>query len=112
VKFLPPEAFLSRRDVAILGAKRSYRRASPPGRYASLLMAGCQDTEFSYDAYFNDRPNGAFTYVALRALKTLPATATYSRWHQLIRRSLPSSQYPQSPNLFGSRSMKAWKALK
>lgn len=112
VKFLPPQAFLGRRELAMLGAKRSYRRASPPGRYASLLMAGCQDTEYSYDAYFNNRPNGAFTFVALRALKNLPATATYSRWQQLIRRSLPSQQYPQAPNLFGSKSMKAWKVLK
>jgi metacaspase-1 len=112
VKFLPPEAFLSRRELAVLGSRRSYRRASPPGRYASLLMAGCQDTEYSYDAWFNNRPNGAFTFVALRALKALPANATYSKWHQAIRKSLPSQQYPQAPNLFGSSTMKAWKALK
>ena len=53
--------FLSRREDAKLGLPRALRRSSPPGRYALLLMAGCQDTEYSYDAWFQSRPNGAFT---------------------------------------------------
>lgn len=71
-----------------------------------LLMAGCQEgpDHYSYDANFNNRPNGAFTYVALRALKALPARATYRDWHAAIRRSLPSSDYPQKPQLVGTRS--------
>jgi hypothetical protein len=71
-----------------------------------LLMAGCQEgpDHYSYDANFNNRPNGAFTYYALRALKTLPARATYRDWHAAIRRSLPSSDYPQKPQLVGTKS--------
>ena len=56
-------------------------------------------------------PNGAFTFVALRALKSLPAAATYSDWYKAIRKLLPSQQYPQTPNLYGSTSMKRWKVL-
>ncbi len=111
VRFLPPGAFLSARKAARLGARRAIRSSSPPGRYAALLMSGCQDTEYSYDAYFRGRPNGAFTFVALRALSRLPAKATYADWFKAIRRALPSQQYPQSPNLYGSSSMKKWKAL-
>ncbi len=111
VRFLPPAVYLPRREVAKLGVRRCLRRSSPPGRYASLLLAGCQDTEYSYDAYFEGRPNGAFTFVALRALEALPAGATYSQWFRLIRQSLPSQQYPQTPNLYGSKSMKQWKVL-
>ncbi len=111
VRFLPPGAFLSQREVAKLGVRRALRPSSPPGRYAGLLMAGCQDTEYSYDAYFQGRPNGAFTFVALRALSKLPAKATYMDWFKAIRRLLPSQQYPQSPNLYGSQSMKKWKVL-
>jgi hypothetical protein len=55
--------------------------------------------------------NGAFTYAALAALKHLPATATYRDWFDRIRKALPSPQYPQSPNLFGSEVMKAWPVL-
>lgn len=111
VRFLPPSAFLSKREAARLGERRSIRRSSPPGRDAGLLLSGCQDVEYSYDAYFRGRPNGAFTWVALRALAKLPARATYSDWYAAIRRALPSQQYPQTPNLYGSRAMKGAKVL-
>ena len=111
VRFLPPRVFLSARSASKLGNRRALRPSSPPGRYASLLMSGCQDTEYSYDAYFRDRPNGAFSFVALYCLESLPANATYTQWHRAIRSMLPSQQYPQSPNLFGSSSMRRWKAL-
>ena len=74
-------------------------------------MSGCLDAEYSYDAWFNGKPNGAFTFVALRALKKLSANATYKDWYKAIRQTLPSQQYPQTPNLFGSTSMKLWKVL-
>jgi hypothetical protein len=71
-----------------------------------LLMAGCEEgpDHYSYDATFNNRSNGAFTHYALKALKTLPAQATYRDWHAVIRRSLPSTNYPQKPQLMGTRS--------
>jgi len=87
------------------------RPSSPPGRYASLLLSGCQDTEYSYDAYFRGRANGAFTFVALSALKALSPKATYRDWFKAIRKALPSQQYPQSPNLYGSTNMKQWKVF-
>jgi metacaspase-1 len=111
VRFLPPATFLSKRELSKLGIRRSLRRSNPPGRYAALLMAGCQDTEYSYDAAFEGRPNGAFTFVATRALAGLSAKATYKHWYQAIRKALPSQQYPQSPNLYGTSRMKAWKTL-
>lgn len=111
VRFLPPQVFLSRRDASMLSLRRAARPSSPPGRNASLLMSGCQDIEYSYDAWFQGRPNGAFTFVALRALPKLTARATYADWHTAIRKSLPSQQYPQAPNLFGSSAMKAWTVL-
>ena len=111
VRFLPPSTFLSKKDNDKFGLRRAIKASSPPGRYAGLLMAGCQDTEYSYDASFNGRPNGAFTFVALETLKKLKPNATYSDWFKAIKTKLPSQEYPQSPNLFGSASMKKWKAL-
>lgn len=111
VRFLPPEVYLGRSALVRLGSRRALKPSSPPGRYASLLLSACQDTEYSYDAWFNSRPNGAFTYVALEALKKLPAEATYRDWHRAIRAVLPSQQYPQTPNLYGSKEMKGWIAL-
>jgi uncharacterized caspase-like protein len=111
VRFLPPGVFLSKRESAKLGARRAFRPSSPPGRYAALLMAGCQDTEYSYDAYFEGRPNGAFSFVALRVLESLGPEATYLDWFKAVRKTLPSQQYPQTPNLYGSKSMKRWKVF-
>jgi metacaspase-1 len=111
VRFLPPATFLAKKQVARLGERRAMRQSSPPGRYAGLLIAGCQDTEYSYDAFFKGRPNGAFSFVALKALAKLPAGATYQDWFKKIRTMLPSRQYPQTPNLYGSSSMKKWKVF-
>ena len=72
-----------------------------------LLLAGCQDTEYSWDTRFGGRPNGAFTYYALKTLKTLPANASYATWFSRIRDYLPSSRLPQHPQILGSSRMRS-----
>ena len=69
-----------------------------------VLLAGCKEgpNNYSYDASMNGRPNGAFTYYALKTLKTLKPEATYADWHKAIVKYLPSASYPQSPQLFAS----------
>ncbi len=111
VRFMPPATFLKGRPLARLGSMHNFRRSSAPGRYAGLLISGCQDTEYSYDAWFNGRPNGAFTFVALRELRKLKKGATYRQWFDAMRAALPTQQYPQSPNLYGTRNMKKWKVF-
>lgn len=111
VRFLPPAVYLPKRDVSRLGTCRPTRPAHPLAHARVLLLSGCQDHEYSYDAFFKGRPNGAFSFVAIRALATLPADATYADWFAEIRKSLPSRQYPQTPNLHGTDTMKQWKAL-
>lgn len=111
VRFLPPTVYLPKSKASKLGLRRQIRRSSPPGRIGALLMAGCQDVEYSYDAYFQGRPNGAFSFVAIRALSKLRPSANYADWFKEIRKALPSRQYPQSPNLYGSTAMKMMKVL-
>lgn len=110
-KFLPPQEFLSKRRVGKLGVRRPRRPASPPGRYAGLLLSAAQDTETAADAYIGGKYHGAFTYYAIEALKKLPAGASYREWFARIRKALPSRQYTQTPNLYGSSSMKRWKVF-
>jgi len=106
VRFMPPAAFLSSTEANKLN--KGFRRSLPVGRHAALLFSGCADPEYSYDAYFNGRPNGAFTFCALAALKSLPVRSSYQRWFTAIRKMLPSQEYPQTPALFGSSTMKRW----
>ncbi|MGJ7507367.1 caspase family protein [Variovorax sp. GT1P44] len=70
-----------------------------------VLLAGCEEGEdhFSYDANFANRPNGAFTFYALKALRALPAGASYVTWHKALADDLPSTRYPQKPQLQGSK---------
>jgi metacaspase-1 len=110
IRFLPPENFLSDDDLRgarTIGRPKVFSRS----RSTALLLAGCQDTEYSYDASFSGRPNGAFTYVALRALKKLGADDTYSDWFAAIRKQLPSANHPQTPNMQGTTSQRRWKVF-
>ena len=102
VRFLAPEVFVKELQHRSHGGLADRRfTASPPGRNSALLLSGCQDAEYSYDAWFAGRPNGAFTHTALRVLRSLPSDATYEEWHRRIRLNLPSQRYPQTPNLYG-----------
>ena len=109
VRFLPPETFLPEEEQRV--AARVGRPIVSRRRHAAVLMAGCQDTEFSYDANFGGRPNGAFSYWAIKTLGQLPNNATYRDWYRKIREHLPSQQYPQTPNLQGSSRQRDWKPL-
>jgi len=100
-----PKALAGKLSVSVLAPIG----ASPlQGLYSrvmgDVLMAGCKEgpNNYSFDATINGRPNGAFTYYALKTLKTLKPEAAYADWHKAIVKYLPSSSYPQSPQLFAS----------
>jgi len=111
VRFMPLEEF--EKDKKKLSQARKVESTPSRGkpRNSALLLSGSKDNEFSYDASFEGRPNGAFTRAALDALRELPEGATYSQWHKAIRRSLPSMDYPQTPQLGATRTQKTWKVL-
>jgi|LakMenEpi03Aug12_release.lakeMendotaPanAssembly.Ray.scaffolds.fasta_scaffold236829_2 hypothetical protein len=50
------------------------------GEMREVYLAACSDTEYAYDAVFNSRPNGAFTYYALKSLLQTPDPQTYVTW--------------------------------
>jgi hypothetical protein len=105
IRFLPPLEFVKNpalRDRIPLVARAL---SSSKGEiYPALLLSGCRDVEFSYDANFDGRANGALTRAAIGELRNNPATP--QDWFKAIREHLPSQQYPQTPQLFGSRTAK------
>jgi metacaspase-1 len=76
-----------------------------------LLISGCAEgpDNFSFDAVIGGRPNGAFTYYAHKALKRMTAESTWADWHAEIRKSLPSANYQQTPQLYGSKAVRKQK---
>ena len=85
-RFVPPV-------VSTVGrmARRSF--LLPEADMPEILVAGCSDSEYSYDAEFDGRPNGAMTALALRVIKQNP-DVTYREFYAGLRAFLPSEDYP------------------
>jgi len=103
-RFLSPSHFLASEDVpaALEVESKAPRGASRP---TTALLSGCDDPEFSYDAYIDGRYRGAFTAAAL---KTWVPGITLRKWHEAIRLYLPSNQYPQSPQIGATYPQRFW----
>lgn len=108
-RFLPPAAWMpadrvprhSRRPAVLLGGLARVG--------GDLLLSGCMDTEYSWDTQFDGRPNGAFTYYAIKTLQDLPPEATYEQWYQNIRDYLPSTRLPQNPQILGTAQARGFR---
>lgn len=111
-RFLPPADWADE-DMLDQPVWRAAEAAGPKGkpRRSALALAACSDAQVAYDAWFDGRANGAFTYAALKALRALPEGGSYRAWHAGIRKLLPSVDYPQSPQLDGTSTQKRWQAL-
>lgn len=87
-------------------SRASYIRGELPLDTGLVHLSGCSDVQFSFDATFNGRSNGAFTYYAIKALQqNLPVGFTCEQWHAMIRRNLPSSRYQQAPEYHAAKEM-------
>jgi hypothetical protein len=110
VRFLPPELFLPAADLdqarGLVGNPKS-----KPQRESALLLAGCRDFEYSYDAVISGRPNGAYTRAAINALHAMVAGSTYTEWQAAIAHALPSQRFPQTPQLYGTSVQRGWDIL-
>ena len=106
-KFLPPYVFARGNRVFERAIDRAMNKPAPTKlRYPAVLFSGCRDTEFSYDTSFNGRPNGAFSRIAIDALRDA-GIATPRALYDAVRQKLPAPSLPQTPQLFGSRDAKA-----
>jgi len=95
-RYLPPEDPMEAIRVSMLPIKKAI--FEPDEEMNEVLIAGCKSSEFSYDAEFNYRPNGAASYYILQILNSTP-NITYADFISKLNQFLPSSQYPQCPVL-------------
>jgi len=65
-----------------------------------IIFSGCGEEQTSSDAYFNNRPNGAFTYYDLKSYHN---DSTYSSEIIRLETYLPNSNFNQVPDLYGNR---------
>jgi len=77
----------------------------PEANMPEILLSGCTDSEYSYDAEIDGRYNGAMTAMALKVIKQDPKTS-YKDFYAGLRLLLPSNEYPQTPQLEGAATHK------
>lgn len=100
-RFMPLAAWLPAGELPKASARPAKLTLGLKRSGGDLLLAGCLDTQFSWDTRFRGRPNGAFTYYALKTLREA-GPASYEDWFKAIRSYLPSTRLPQDPQIFGS----------
>jgi hypothetical protein len=83
---------------------KSKKRLLSDEDMVEILLSGCGDNEYSYDAKINGRWNGAFSATAIQIIKD---RLTYNEFYEAVRKILPSSDYPQTPQLEGSTDNKS-----
>lgn len=108
IRYMPPAQFLPNNQM-VEAARVADIEAKSSSRSGAVLVSGCADPEYSYDAWFNGRANGAFTRTAL---DTYRAGDSIKTWHSRIRATLPSSTYPQTPQLGATWHQKYWKVFR
>jgi hypothetical protein len=97
-RFMPPE---DGRAMMILADLEPRGRVFTSQKVMDeVLITGCKSTEFSYDARFNGRAMGAMSFNAIEILKQNP-NISYDQFYAALKNRLPSSRYPQTPQLEG-----------
>ena len=103
VRFLNPA--LLRKDVLANPWKaRSKRRDKyPESKMKEVLISGCTDKEYSYDALIGGTYHGAMTYYAIQAIQAANYQITYAQLDGRLNFLLDDAGYPQHPQVEGKR---------
>ena len=78
----------------------------PESQMKEVLLTGCSDKEYSYDAMIGGRYHGAMSYFALQAIRQANFTPTWQQMYTQLSNTIDSAGYPQHPQLEGPRSKK------
>ncbi|MBN1658600.1 MAG: caspase family protein [Anaerolineae bacterium] len=101
VRFLDP----SHRGDRVLPnpwrAKPKGREKYPESEMREVLLSGCNNKEYSYDARIGDTYHGAMTYHALQVIREADYDLTYAELHERMVPLIDEAGYPQHPQLEG-----------
>jgi hypothetical protein len=67
-----------------------------------ILISGCSDSEYSYDATINGVAQGAMSYYAQSIIRKQPFI-TYNQLDKELKKYLPSRNYKQKPQIEGKQ---------
>jgi hypothetical protein len=107
-KYMPPRDNMDALNLAGLPLIKSILEVKEIKN--EILFTGTTSDSYSYDASFNGKSNGAFTYYCLQVLKDNPVI-TYGDFYKKLRILLPSRAYPQTPQFEPSNEQMANKIM-
>ena len=82
------------------------REKYPESKMKEVLLSGCTDREYSYDAQIGGVYHGAMTYFAIQAIREADYKITYSQLHARLNYLLEQTEYSQHPRLEGNSRKK------
>lgn len=95
-RILPPDdilALFSEKEPVVRSMSKAVGNEGPRNL---VLLSGCKTTEFSYDASFNGRNNGAFTYTLMKIFNEVdPRLMTYKELIDTVNKKITEPQTPQ-----------------
>lgn len=101
IRFLNP-AVIGRSEL------RNIQEAKPKGKtiykqskMKDVLLSGCTDKEYSYDAMIGGKYHGAMTYFALKAIEDSNYKISYRKLQKKLLKLLDDAGYNQHPQLEG-----------
>jgi hypothetical protein len=106
-RFVDP-AVLSRHSIEGVRVKAQPRRRDlhPQRNMREVLLTGCRDNQYSYDARFDGQYHGAMTYFALQIIREANYQLSYQDlWKELVVR-LEDEGYDQQPQVEGRSANK------
>ena len=78
----------------------------PEESMKEILLSGCTDKEYSFDALIEGRYHGAMTYHAIQAITQAGYQLTYAELHEQLLALIDEAQYNQHPRLEGTAQNK------
>jgi metacaspase-1 len=89
-----------------IGAKPRRYQSYPQASMKEVLLSGCLDSEYSYDALIGGTYNGAMSYHAIQAIREAGFQITYRELADRLQVLLDAAGYPQHPQLEGRSEKK------
>lgn len=106
-RYLPPEDDNIALSISKLPLIGKMKNIIIEDDMIDILIAGCKDTEYSYDAIIDGIPCGAFSYYAQKVIKeSIIEKLTYEEFYNSLKKYLPSNTYNQTPQLEGKEDNK------
>jgi hypothetical protein len=103
-RFLAPEEWGGRSALrARSAALHELRGAGPRGR--AIVLTGCREDQYAYDAHLGGSHHGAMTYFALQAIREARYDLTWADLRARLCELLADARIPQEPKLDGEDAL-------